>query len=134
LSIPVTDLQPGDRVILNCPTARAGATKREAQFECIFRSVGEAMDKNGIDALLVGPSTLEFLSAGPAWAKFLLQTSTGPAQILEYPGGGPVAGLPPFSGETALSAAFLIEPDGGLREEEGRRIFIERRLGRNTQG
>jgi hypothetical protein len=25
-------------------------------------------------------------------------------------------------------AVFVVEPDGGLREEEGRRVFIERRV------
>ncbi len=128
MPIAITDLTPGDRVVLNCPKARGGQTHREAQFEGIFTSIDEAMRKTEIGMLLMGPSTAEFLSTGQAWARFLLQTVSGPTRVLEYPGGGAVRGLPDFAGSTVLTAAFRIEPDGSLREEEGRRIFIERRL------
>jgi len=127
MPVSVADLKPGDRVVLNCPKAR-GQAKREAVFQGIFRSVAEAMaSEPSIDAMIMLRQTEAFLSQGPAWARFLLQTTSGPVQILEYPGGGAIKGVPYF-GPTALMAAFLIEPDGGLREEEGRRIFIERRV------
>ena len=128
MPVSVTDLKPGDRVVLNCPKAR-GQAKREAVFQGIFRSVAEAMaSEPSIDAMIMMPQTEAFLSQGTAWARFLLQTISGPMQILEYPGGGAIKGMPSHDGPTALMAAFLIEPDGGLREEEGRRIFIERRV------
>ncbi|MEI9971102.1 MAG: hypothetical protein WDO73_03060 [Ignavibacteriota bacterium] len=78
--------------------------------------------------MILGASTSGFISSGGMWARFLLQTCSGPADVFEYPGGGVIQGLPQFDGETRLTAVFAIDPDGSMREEEGRRIFIERRL------
>jgi hypothetical protein len=128
MPLKVTELQPGDRVVLNCPKAR-GNQKREAQFKGIYHSIDDAMKADNCDVLAMGPMTEKFLSSGGRrWAAFLLQTTTGPGQLMTYPGGDPVAGLPPFPGATRLTAAFVVEPDGGMREEQGRRVFIERRL------
>jgi hypothetical protein len=100
----VTDLKPGDRVMLNCP--KAAKTHRQAIFQGIYRSVEEAMSAGNESALLVGAETEKFLREGGSWARFLLQTLDG----------------------VSLGAAFVVETDGSLREEMGRRIFIERRL------
>jgi hypothetical protein len=126
MPIPVTDLKPGDRVILNCPKARR-QVKREAQFSGMFESFEAA---SAIDAvMIVREAAMRFISSGgPAWARFLLQTVSGGNRILEYPGGGVIQGLPEVNGETLLLAVFAVEPDGSMREEFGRRIFIERRL------
>jgi hypothetical protein len=127
MPIRVTDLKPGDRVVLNCPKARRNS-KREAQFEGIFESMDDAMNHGGKapDVLLMEHATEAFL-AQKVWARFLLQTVSESGQVLRYPGGDAM-NLPKFAGITELSAAFLVEPDGSLREEEGRRVFIERRV------
>ncbi len=128
MPLKITDLQPGDRVILNCPKARV-SRQREAQFEGLFRSVAEAMTKIGDGALIMGPETAKFLEEGGLWAAFLLQTRTDPVVRLRHVDGSH-DDIPNLGGEIALRAAFVVEPDGSLREEEGRRVFIERRLGR----
>jgi hypothetical protein len=105
MPLNIADLKVGDRVILNCP--KSARPKRAAQFEGIYYSIQEAM--GNFDAVLLPGGTAEFLSnAQLGWAAFLMQTQGG------------------FS----LRGAFRVEADGGLREEEGRRIFIERRIGR----
>jgi hypothetical protein len=105
MPLSVNDLQPGDRVVLNCPKARI-MRKREAQFEGIFRSSVEASERGNRRALLISKPTIEFLASGGAWARFLMESK----------------------GLWDVVAAFVIEPDGSMREEEGRRIFIERRM------
>jgi hypothetical protein len=57
-----------------------------------------------------------------------MQRVTGPSRVLEYPGGGAIAGIPDSAGVTELIAAFPIDPDGGLHEEFGRRIYVEQRM------
>lgn len=106
MPLKIQDLQPGDRVILNCPKAKT-ATQREAEFEGIFASVEDAV-RRGDRALLMGTTTADFLNAGNPWARFLMGVR----------GGLDVVGT------------FVVEDDGCLRDEEGHRIFIERRLGR----
>jgi hypothetical protein len=103
MPIKLTDLKPGDRVMLNCPKART-QPRREAIFEGIFESVAAAAADSEIMA--VGENTAAFLASGNGWARSLLQTE----------------------GHFRLAIGFRIEPDGSLREEDGRRIFIERRL------
>jgi hypothetical protein len=135
MPVLVTDLTPGDRVMLNCPKARGNQTKRVAQFDGIFGSLDEAMTASGgVCALLTQRDTEAFIAAGGRFAKFLLQTAAESTPILEYPGGGAIRGLPELPAGTQLIAAFVIEPDGSLRDEEGRRIYIEQRLGRAAQG
>lgn len=134
MAISVVDLKPGDRVVLNCPKARGPQTKRVAEFGGIYASLEEAMLAHDYSALLTLEHTAAFIAAGGKFAKFLLQTASGQSRILEYPGGGPVRGFPEVPAGTGLILALRIEPDGGLREEEGRRIFIEQRLGRAAQG
>ena len=128
MPLRITDLAPGDRVILNCPKSRV-AQKREAQFEGIYHSLQDAM--TGYDILLAGTSTAEFLESGGTlgWAAFLFQVSAEPLVRVRNPDGSPTY-IPNPSGSMELRGAFVVEPDGSLREEEGRRIFIERRLGR----
>ena len=106
MALHVNDLRPGDRVVLNCSASRVMA-KREAQFEGIFQTIEEAMARGTYDAVLLPGATAEFLSRG-AFARFLLQRNAiGPMDLV---------------------GAFRIEPDGALREEEGRRITIEMRM------
>jgi hypothetical protein len=103
MPLHINDLQLGDRVVLNCGASRVMA-KREAQFEGIFQTIGEAMSRDSRDGILLPGASAEFL-AGGAFARFLFQ-----------------------AGPTDLVGAFRIEPDGALREEEGRRITIEMRV------
>jgi hypothetical protein len=107
MPVPVADLKPGDRVVLNCPKSRV-MQKREAQFEGIFSSIEDALARG--DAMLMGTSTMGFLS-GRAWARFLFGRATDGSGI-----------------DVDAVGAFVVEPDGGLREEHGMRIFIERRM------
>jgi hypothetical protein len=103
----ITDLTPGDRVILNCPKSRV-ATHRQAQFEGIFQSLEDAMRREAAEgrlAYLAGSATAEFLNSRP-WARFLMQSRSS----------------------VELIGAFAVQPDGTLKDEEGRSIFIERRV------
>jgi hypothetical protein len=129
MSIDVRDLQPGDRVVLNCPKALRNQ-KREAQFEGLFPSALEAMAAGSpFSAQLIQRHTEAFTAAAGTWARFLLQTAPAGSDVLFTTPGGDALQMPPTGGFTRqLYAAFIVEPDGALREEEGRRIFIERRV------
>jgi len=129
MPLKVTDLKPGDRVLLNCPKSRVTA-KREAVFEGIFASLSEAQERTGtVHIDLVDDTAFAFLSHGKTWARFLFQR-VGPGECVNLrraDGSITALGLAPGC-STDLVGAFLVEPDGSLREEEGRRIFIERRI------
>jgi hypothetical protein len=104
MPLSVNELQPGDRVVLNCPKART-MPKREAQFEGIFATLDEAQKSDLRAGMLIQQKSVTFLRGG-AFARFLMGRMDGWDCI----------------------AAFVVEPDGSMREEEGRRIFIERRM------
>jgi hypothetical protein len=125
MPLHVNDLQPGDRVVLNCAAGR-GRTKCEALFDGIFENYAAAA-KIAV-SVLAGPRTEAFSVENGAVARFVLQTTSGPTRVFEYPGGGEMPPLPDFDGESCLIAIFRIEPDGALREEQGRRITIEMRV------
>lgn len=105
----VADLKLNDRVLLNCPKSQI-ATHRQAVFQGVFESLPEAMAESlrrgsiGIEYLPCS-ATPEFLN-GRHWARFLMGTL----------------------GNTELIGAFAIQPDGTLKDETGRSIFIERRV------
>jgi len=62
MPLKVTDLKPGDRVLLNCPKSRVTA-KREAVFEGIFASLSEAQERTGtVHIDLVDDTAFAFLS------------------------------------------------------------------------
>ena len=136
MSISVLDLKPGDRVILNCPKARM-QTHREAQFEGIFLTMKDAIadrTKTGVVNILEqrAPETEAFHAnaEGRRFARFLLQSTSDPNAVLRT-AGGDVLRLPPDHVPGALVelvCAFHVEADGCLREGEGRRIFVERRV------
>ncbi len=63
MPLSVLDLQPGDRVILNCPKARL-ATKREAIFEGIYSSAQTAGTVDDATAVLISAPSEEFLASG----------------------------------------------------------------------
>ena len=111
MSISVLDLRPGDRVVLNCPKARI-KPKREAEFEGLYNSIEELRASMVGHVLYDLPGTASFIAGEKAcrWARFLLQTEV-------------VDGVP-----RQLRNGFVVDADGGLREEEGRRVFIERRV------
>jgi hypothetical protein len=109
MPIPVTDLQPGDRVVLNCPKSRVTA-KRQAQFEGIYSSLADAM--NGATILIAGTGTADFLEQSGRFAGFLFGRMDN----------------------RDLRMALAIDPDGSLRDEEGRKIYVEQRLGRVNRG
>lgn len=130
MSIDVRDLRPGERVVLNCPKAK-GAQKREAQFEGIFERYADAMNDpwSSERSLLIQRHTVAFSRTQGPWSRFLLQTSErGSDVVMRTPGGDALHPPGSADAETRLMAVFAVEPDGGLREEEGRRIFIERRV------
>lgn len=128
MSIDVRELQPGERVVLNCPKAR-NYSKKEAQFEGLFDTAEAAMEDGSIiKDQLIQRGTDAFMATPGQWARFLLQSvPAGADTILRTPDGQALplsrTGLP-----RQLYGVFIVEADGGLREEEGRRIFIERRL------
>jgi hypothetical protein len=109
MPIKVTELQAGDRVVLNCPKSRV-TVKRNAEFEACYRTVDEMVEKH--DATLITKATVEFLKSGGLWASFL------------------------FSSNDAidLRCGFRVEPDGTMRDDEGRLVYVERRLGRVQAG
>jgi hypothetical protein len=104
MPLNVQDLKSGDRVMLNCPTGRI--PKREAIFEGIFKSLEEAAQPDKYHQVITMCVPSEELLRTGAFARFLLGRGV----------------------DWELVAAFRVEPDGGLREDEGRRVFIERRL------
>jgi hypothetical protein len=127
MPIDVRQLQPGERVVLNCPKARF-EQKREALFEGIFRSIKEAAARSVAEGridLLGGSTAAAFLNGGQPWARFLFQRVAGGGLRMRQPDGTRVT-LP--EGITELVGAFAVEADGTLRDETGRRIFIERRV------
>lgn len=128
MPLHVNDLQPGDRVMLNCGASKVMA-KREAQFEGIFQTIEEAMQREASDragSILLPGASAEFL-AGGAFARFLFQRSNDLTVRFRRPDGSRVEVSNP-AGTMDLVGAFRIEPDGALREEQGRRITIERRV------
>jgi hypothetical protein len=124
MPVPVTDLKPGDRVLLNCPKAR-GQAKREAQFKGIYKSITDTLSEYDATAILRGPGTDALFESGQAVAGFILQTGD-PATFL-YPSGEALH-APHAGGTSDLTLVLRIEPDGSLREETGMRVFIERRM------
>jgi hypothetical protein len=127
MPLKVTDLKPGDRVLLNCPKSRL-MTKREAVFEGLYHSLQDAMADGPPGVLMIGKATEEFLRSGAqGWAGFLFQVTREPVLHIRHPD-GTFDEFPNLTGEMSLRGAFVVEPDGSLREEEGRRIFIERRV------
>ena len=100
--ISVRDLKPGDRVILNCPKSRA-TQRHMARFEGIFDAPDAMASERYL--LLMSAGTLAFISAGP-WAAFFLRRG----------------------GVEDTFFAFRVEEDGALREEEGKRVVVERRV------
>jgi hypothetical protein len=132
--VKLADLRPGDRVILNCPKSKV-ATHRQAEFIGVFKTLGEALDKEPGTALLVDVGTLEFIKSGKGglWAGFVFQTSSDPTVRIRRGDGTYDEFLNP-TGRMEMRGAYVVEADGSLREEEGRRIFIERRVGRVERG
>lgn len=128
MSIDVRELQPGDRVVLNCPKARNNS-KQEAQFEGIFPTAAAAMEEGSVTKWrLIQRGTEAFMAVAGQWARFLLATApAGSDRIFETPGGQALP-MPATALPRQLYAVFIVEVDGGLREEGGMRIFIERRL------
>jgi|SRR5579863_151170 len=104
MPLTITDLKPGDRVVLNCPKART-AQHKEAQFEGVFRSFQEMIKVGTADLTVISEPTVEYLQSERLWARFRM-----------------------FTGASwELLAGFAVNPDGSLRDDEGRRITIERR-------
>lgn len=127
MPLRVDELRVGDRVMLNCPKART-AQHREAIFQGVYRTIEEALsDRSGYSALAMGPTTAAFLQNSGAWAAFQLQRLDAPLVDLVHPD-QTRSTFAPAPGGVNLCAAFQVEPDGGLREEQGRRVFIERRI------
>lgn len=121
-------------MILNCPKSKV-ATHRQAEFIGVFKKLEEALDKEPGTALLVDVGTLEFIKSGKdgPWAGFIFQTSSDPVVRIRNPNGS-YSEFPNPAGKFDLRGAFVVEADGSLREEDGRRVFIERRVGRAQRG
>lgn len=109
MPIRVTDLKPGDRVVLNCPMARV--PHRTAQFEGVYPSAAEAARTVAAGHDLTILAGKEFPAEG-RHAVFLLSTV----------------------GSQELRGSFAVTPDGNLQDDDGRTIYVEQRLGRPNQG
>ena len=112
MPIKVTDLEPGDRVLLNAPKSRT-ATHREAIFMGLAPSALALMKDASIFIAAGEALTVEFLDSSRCWAGF--QFFIGDAG-------------------TKFCCGFAVDPDGSLRDDSGMRVFIERRLGRTAVG
>lgn len=115
MPVSIDSLAPGDRVVLNCPAARVDK-KRPAEFEGVFAHAEDCGRRPGRGLTIVDDTTREYVrkaeKRGERFARFLMETR----------------------GEVEICAVFVVEPDGALRDDEDRRIWIERRLGRVMQG
>ncbi len=106
MSLRIDDLAPGDRVILNCPSSRI-MKKREAIFEGVFEDMADQVGDRS--AALMSPATYKFLE-GKRWARFMFSHSEeGPLNF-------------------DIMGAFAVDRDGGLRDQNGVRLFIERKM------
>jgi hypothetical protein len=106
MSLRVEDLAPGDRVVLNCPSSRL-MRKRDAIFEGVFDDMSNRVGDRS--AALMGAATYQFLD-GKRWARFMFSRFNEGKLDFDVLG------------------AFVVEPAGGLRDENGVRIFIERKM------
>lgn len=103
--IDVNQLNPGDRVVINSP--RQGVAKRAmVEFDGIFATAYEAIAHVMAHSALVGVDTTGDLN-------------------------GPFAN---FRFNTGLCAAFRVEPDGSMRDDMGRAVYVEECLGRARMG
>lgn len=107
MSLRVDDLAPGDRVILNCPSSRI-MRKRDAIFEGVFENMSDQVGDRS--AALMSPATYKFLE-GKRWARFMFSRHCNE---------GPL--------DFDVMGAFAVDADGGLRDQTGVRLFIERRM------
>jgi len=117
MPLRVEDLHPGDRVLLNCPKSRV-QTKREAVFEGTYDSFEQAAMTG--HAFTVWDAREHV--PGRRWARFLLQTVE--ADVVHCGG----AEFRTAAGVADLMIALAIEPDGSMRDDDGRGVFIERRM------
>jgi hypothetical protein len=117
--------------MLNCPKSRMQA-KREAEFRGCFGSLAEASD----DALIITDAkTSGFPTEGKLWAAFLLQTAPAyDGKVRIRHADGTADEIPTLSCEVELRAAFVVDADGSMHDDEGRRLYVERRLARPGVG
>ena len=108
MSLRVDELAPGDRVILNCPSS-ALMRKREAQFEGVYATLAEAIDDAEHLAHFMKASTRAFLE-GQRIARFLFRRGAEGGIAFDIMG------------------VFAVDNDGGLRDQTGKRLFIERKM------
>jgi hypothetical protein len=110
MSLRIDELAPGDRVILNCPSSRI-MKKRDAVFEGVFNTLEAAMDAGEQPLHVAHRRTFEFLK-GERVARFLFRR------------GDTTEGGIAFD----IMGAFAVDRDGGLHDENGVRLFIERKM------
>lgn len=117
MSIPVTDLNPGERVTLFCPNARR-APRRDAVFEAVLsRDELISVMRRTCGVMLEGEENL----TGGRYAIFLTQTADPRPMIFSDPLG---------TGARLVQLRHVMEVTdaGRLRDDEGRAVYIEARV------
>jgi hypothetical protein len=127
MSLLVSDLKPGDRVLLNCPKSKM-QTRREAVFEGVKdrRQVAQAVWTAG--SAVTGRDWRRQFDRQECFAIFLLQTM-GPGASLDFLNAdGERIPMPARMAITELRGLFAVREDGTMFDDENRTVFIERRL------
>jgi hypothetical protein len=127
MPVNVRDLKPGDRVMLNCPKARYKA-RREAEFQKIYTPAELREKTRGDRGLLVVGN----LDPHSEYAVFLLTVAVGEGYALVD--GNSRLHIPNPPGAVLRHSCAMRITDGTLKDDEGRTVFIEQRLGRASFG
>ena len=127
MPVNVRDLKPGDRVMLNCPKARYKA-RREAEFQKIYTPAELRELTDGDGGLLV----IGHLDFNSEYAVFLLTVAVGEGYALVD--GNSRMAIPNPPGTVLRHMCAMRITDGTLKDDEGRTVFIEQRLGRPSFG
>jgi hypothetical protein len=113
--LTIDQLSEGDRVLLNCPKSPVG--KREALFLRIT-TWGEERPRHQID---VSPVPGNY---APSQKLAVFQLQVGHGRVVTARAGVQVDG----DSLKILTGGFAIQQDGTLKDDEGRAVFIERRV------
>ena len=126
MPLRVTDLQPGDRVIINCPKARRLA-RREVEFRGILTAAEIQEWASGGGGAVYGK-----IEPDARYAEFLLRTvdTATPHDLLDEH--GQRHRLPDY--RIVRHSCLMRIVGDGLKDDENRTVFIERRLARPAMG
>jgi hypothetical protein len=129
MPVRIEDLRPGDRVILNCPKARR-LPRREVEF-CGVITPDEAIER--INRSVVRDFDDAAMDRQARYAEFLFGFA-GPDQAVAFVQRDGRRHLIPPGRPTRHCCALRIADDGTLKDDEGRTVFIERRVPRAAHG